>query len=175
MYHNCHVVSYETLDILFFLLSAQLTVQWETSKTKLKENSRKIIAQKSYYELYFVPVKDRPVLIGPRRWSFPCPWTTFPFWVLVNGWAIGCAHMWCWWCWWWCWWGWWMWWMWLVVGGRGDLLIRSIIAQGGDWELWLHNGGPQVCVERRENLGENVSGRFPATVHRLGSQVTSLF
>ena len=64
---------------------------------------------------------------------------------------------------------------WWVVGGRGDLLIRSIISQGGDWELWLHNGGPQVCVERRENLGENVSGRFPATVHRLGSQVTSLF
>ena len=26
----------------------------------------------------------------------------------------------------------WMWWLWLVVEGRGDLLIRSIIAQGGD-------------------------------------------
>ena len=43
MYHNCHVVSYEKLDILFFLLCAQLncTVRHIKDKTqgKLAENN----------------------------------------------------------------------------------------------------------------------------------------
>ena len=57
------------------------------------------------------------------------------------------------------------------VGG-GDILILSIIGSGGDWELWLHNGRPQVCLERWKDLGENVPGRLLAAVHRPGSQVT---